>query len=147
MKMWLSNKVPLIRNPNSTRPWQHVLEALSGYLILALELTRNKKINGNSFNFSSDKIKNITVLDFLNKIKKKWPKIKWKIKNTNKFYESSLLQLNNNKAKKILGWKAKLNLDDTIDFVVEWYKNFSSNKKNTYIVSSQQILKYMKKKI
>ena len=54
-------------------------------------------------------------------------------KNTNKFYESSL-QLNNNRAKKILGWKAKLNLDDTIDFVVEWYKNFSSNKKNTYIV-------------
>ena len=44
MKMWLSNKKPLIRNPNSTRPWQHVLEALSGYLILAIELTQNAEI-------------------------------------------------------------------------------------------------------
>ena len=51
MKMWLNNKTPQIRNPNSTRPWQHVLEALSGYLDLSLELNWNKKINGNSFNF------------------------------------------------------------------------------------------------
>ena len=69
MKMWLNNKIPIIRNPNSTRPWQHVLEALSGYLVLAFELTKNEKLSGNSFNFSSDKIKNITVLDFLNKNK------------------------------------------------------------------------------
>ena len=100
MKMWFNNKTPIIRNPNSTRPWQHVLEALSGYLTLALEMTKNDRISGTSFNFSSDKIKNITVLNFLKKINKKWPSIKWKIKNKHKFYESSLLQLNNSKAKK-----------------------------------------------
>ena len=70
MKMWLKNKIPVIRNPQSTRPWQHVLEALSGYLVLAYELTKNENISGNSFNFSSDKIKNITVLNFLKKINK-----------------------------------------------------------------------------
>ena len=146
MKMWLNNKIPIIRNPNSTRPWQHVLEALSGYLVLAFELTKNEKLSGNSFNFSSDKIKNITVLDFLNKIKKKWPSTKWKIKKTNKFYESSLLQLNNSKAKKILNWRAKLNINETIDFVVEWYKNFNSNKGNIFNISQKQILEFMEKK-
>jgi len=145
MKMWLSNKKPLIRNPNSTRPWQHVLEALSGYLVLAIELTQNEKINGSSFNFSSDKIKNITVINFLKKIRDKWPDIKWKIKNSNKFYESSLLQLNNRKSKKILNWRAKLNINETIDFVVEWYKNFNTNKQNTFLVSQEQITKFMKK--
>ncbi len=147
MKMWLKNKTPIIRNPNSTRPWQHVLEALSGYLLLAIKLTKDEKISGTSFNFSSDKIKNITVLDFLIRIKKKLPYIKWKIKNKNKFYESSLLQLNNSKAKRILNWEAKLNISETIDFVVDWYKNFNTNKKNIFLISREQIIKFMKKKI
>jgi CDP-glucose 4,6-dehydratase len=147
MKMWLNKKTPTIRNPNSTRPWQHVLEALSGYLMLAHELTKNDKINGQSFNFSSNKIKNITVINFLKKIKNKWPDIQWKIQKTNKFYESSLLQLNNSKAKKILNWKAKLNINETINFVVEWYRNFNINKQNIYIISCKQIRKFMEKKI
>ena len=147
MKMWLKNKKPTIRNPNSTRPWQHVLEALSGYLDLALYLKKNATINGDSFNFSSDKIKNVTVIDFLKKIKKKWKKVNWKVVKNNKFYESSLLQLDTNKAKKILRWKASLNLNETIEFVVDWYKSFSLDKHNTYEISKRQIIKFMKKKI
>ena len=146
MKMWLKNKTPEIRNPNSTRPWQHVLEALSGYLDLALKLDKDKNINGESFNFSSDKIKNVTVLRFLKKIRVKWIEISWNIKKNNKFYESSLLQLDTSKAKKILNWKARLNIDETIEFVVNWYKNFQKNKKNTLEVSTDQIIKFMKKK-
>ena len=146
MKMWLKNKKPIIRNPNSTRPWQHVLEALSGYLDLALYLQKNASINGESFNFSSDKIKNVTVLQFLKKIKIKWPEINWKVKKNNQFYESSLLQLDTSKAKKILNWKARLDIDETIEFVVNWYKNFKKNKKNTLHVSSEQIMIFMKKK-
>lgn len=147
MKMWLKNKKPIIRNPNSTRPWQHVLEALSGYLDLALYLKKNASINGESFNFSSDKIKNVTVIDFLKKIKKKWKRVNWRVIKNNKFYESSLLQLDTNKAKTILQWKARLNLNETIEFVVDWYKNFSLNKKNVYEISKKQIIKFMQKKI
>ena len=146
MKMWLSNKIPVIRNPNSTRPWQHVLEALSGYLDLSLKLYQDKSINGESFNFSSDKIKNVTVSQFLTKIKHKWPEINWIIKKNNQFYESSLLQLDTFKAKKILKWKARLSIEETIKFVVDWYQNFKKNKKNTLQVSTDQILKFMKKK-
>lgn len=147
MKMWLRNKLPEIRNPNSTRPWQHVLEALSGYLDLALKLKRDKKINGSSFNFSSNKIKNITVIDFIKKIKKKWPNISWKIKKKNKFYESTLLQLDSTKAKKILKWKASLNLDETIKFVVDWYRCFYLNRNQIFEVSKSQIMKFMEKKL
>ena len=146
MKMWLKHKIPEIRNPNSTRPWQHVLEALSGYLDLSLRLDRDNSINGHSFNFSSDKIKNVTVLQFLKKIKIKWPEINWKVKKNNQFHESSLLQLDTSKAKKILNWKARLDIDETIEFVVNWYKNFKKNKKNTLHVSSEQIMIFMKKK-
>ncbi len=146
MKMWLKNNTPEIRNPNSTRPWQHVLEALSGYLDLSIKLDNDKSINGNSFNFSSDKIKNVTVLQFLNKIKMKWPEINWKVKKNNKFYESSLLQLDTAKAKKILHWKARLNINETIEFVVNWYENFRKDKKNTLAISREQIIKFMKKK-
>jgi len=146
MKMWLKNKIPEIRNPNATRPWQHVLEALSGYLDLALKLDKDKSINGNSFNFSSDKIKNVTVLQFLKKIKAKWIGINWNFKKNNEFYESSLLQLDTTKAKKILKWKARLNIDETIEFVVNWYTNFQKNKKNTFEISKEQIIQFMNKK-
>ena len=80
----------------------------------------------------------------INKIK--WKKINWKVKKNNKFYESSLLQLDNSKAKKILKWKARLNLNETIEFVVDWYKNFEQNKKNTFEVSKEQIIRFMNKK-
>jgi CDP-glucose 4,6-dehydratase len=146
MNMWLKNKVPKIRNPNSTRPWQHVLEALSGYLVLSLKLYEDKSINGHSFNFSSNKIKNITVLQFLKKIKNKWPIIKWSIKKNNQFYESSLLQLDTLKANRVLNWKARLSLNETIGFLVNWYKNYKKYPKNTFEVSSQQIHEFMKKK-
>jgi CDP-glucose 4,6-dehydratase len=146
MKMWLKHKIPEIRNPNSTRPWQHVLEALSGYLDLSLRLDRDKNINGHSFNFSSDKIKNVTVLQFLKKIKIKWPEINWKVKKNNQFHESSLLQLDTFKAKKILNWKARLDIDETIEFVVNWYKNFQKNKKSTFKISREQIIQFMEKK-
>jgi CDP-glucose 4,6-dehydratase len=147
VKMWLKNKIPEIRNPNSTRPWQHVLEALSGYLYLSLKLNKDKSINGHSFNFSSHKIKNLTVLKFLNKIKLRWKEINWKVTKKNTFYESSLLQLDSSKAKKVLKWKARLDLNETIEFLVNWYKSFKNNRLNTFEISREQIIKFMKKKI
>ena len=145
MKNWLLNKIVKIRSPNSTRPWQHVLEALNGYLYLAIALHKNKKLNGESFNFSSDKIKNISVIDFIKIIKKNWPSIRWKISKKKKFKESSLLQLNNFKARSKLGWKAKLNINETVSFVIDWYKKTHLKKKNAYKISSLQIQNFIKK--
>jgi CDP-glucose 4,6-dehydratase len=146
MKCWLHKKKVQIRSPKSTRPWQHVLEALNGYLILATELSENKKINGESFNFSSNKIKNISVIDFISKINKLWPDAKWKIKKYKKFYESGLLQLNNLKSKKILKWSAKLNIDQTVRLLVNWYLGYKKNPKQIFKISTNQI-KYFQNKI
>jgi len=145
MKKWLYNKTVIIRKPNATRPWQHVLEALNGYLMLASKMSNDPKLNGQSFNFSSNKIRNESVINFLIKIKKTWPNIKWKIVKEKKFHESKLLQLNNSKAKKKLRWSAKLNLSQTINFLVDWYKNFKKSKKLTYKISLDQIKSFQNK--
>ena len=82
----------LIRNPNSTRPWQHVLEVLSGYLILAIKL-ENPKLNGEAFNFGPKNFQNKSVFNLINEIKKNLPNFKWKIKKSKNF-EFKLLKLN-----------------------------------------------------
>tara|TARA_B100001057_G_scaffold470650_1_gene532170 strand:+ start:1064 stop:2140 length:1077 start_codon:yes stop_codon:yes gene_type:complete len=139
MKKWLRDQTPLIRNPNATRPWQHVMEAIYGYLVLAVKLSENKSLNGQNFNFSSDKIKNASVKIFLKRLRKKLPNFNWKLERKNKFYESKLLQLNNSKAKKILKWEAKLNLSQTIELLTEWYIDFKRNKKIILNTSIKQI--------
>ena len=75
MKSWSKNKKVLIRNPNSTRPWQHVLDALYGYITLSLYLKRNKKLNGNVFNFGPSLNNNFRVIDVLESSKKSWNKV------------------------------------------------------------------------
>lgn len=145
MKKWLKSETVKIRNPDSTRPWQHVLEALNGYLYLAFSLHKSNKFNGESFNFSSDKIKNLTVINFLNLVKKQWPEISWKIIKKKKFKESGLLQLNNSKAQKKLGWKPKLNIQQTIKFIVSWYKDIYINKKDPFKVTNSQIINFLDK--
>tara|TARA_Y100000590_G_scaffold376330_1_gene441803 strand:+ start:2652 stop:3740 length:1089 start_codon:yes stop_codon:yes gene_type:complete len=140
------SKKVLLRNPNSTRPWQHVLEAISGYLKLAASIKKNKKLHGEVFNFGPDDNKNYKVLFVVKLMKKCWDKISWKIvgKGKNSFYESNLLKLNIKKAKTKLKWKSILTLDETINMVTEWYKNYYSNPKKIYITSLLQIKKYEK---
>jgi CDP-glucose 4,6-dehydratase len=140
---WSKKKSVVLRNPNSTRPWQHVLEALSGYLCLAYQLNKKDKLNGESFNFSNNKIKNFTVLKFVKEIKKYWKNANFVVHKKSLFYESGFLQLNNNKAKKLLNWKIKLKLSDTIKMISEWYKEYyKKNKKK--ILTKEQIIYYMK---
>ena len=130
VKKWSKNQKVIIKNPNSTRPWQHVLDALYGYLKLAEKLNKDNEINGQSFNFSNNKIKNYSVIKLLEKLKKNWKSADWKIKNSKtNFKESNLLQLSNLKAMKSLSWKSKLDISKTAKLTSEWYKNFYSPKK------------------
>ena len=146
IKSWSKKNQVLIRNPNSTRPWQHVLEAISGYLILAIKLKLNKKLHGEAFNFGPKNQNNFKVISVLKMMKKKWKNISWKIDSSskNRQYESKLLKLNSNKAKKILNWKSILTLEETLDLVVEWYKNFYVSDKT--VLSLNQI-EYFERKI
>ncbi len=145
IKSWVKNKSVVIRNPRSTRPWQHVLEVLSGYLILAIKLQKNSKINGEAFNFGPKNFQNKSVINLIQEIKKGLPNFKWKIKHTKNFYESKLLKLNSQKAKKKLKWSNKLSFKQTIRMTTVWYKNFYSKKINMLNLSSSQIFDYEKK--
>lgn len=142
------NKPLIIRNPNSTRPWQHVIEPLFGYLKLAekLYLSKNKKFVG-SWNFGPNR-KNLKVLD-LAKIGKKIFGSKSRIiinNKSKKFYESKYLALNSKKAMNKLGWKIMLSNKLSLQFTFDWFQNFYKNKNKKYLIdlSIKQIEQYKK---
>ena len=143
VKAFYNKKNIILRSPKSTRPWQHVLEPLSGYLLIGEKLL-NKKLNNKilpSWNFGPEiyNCKNVEFITklFLKKLETKKTKIKIEIKNKKKFYESKFLSLNINKAKKELHWKPRLNLNHTIDFTADWYKNYFEKKNMEYYTENQ----------
>ena len=144
VRSWSKNKKVQLRNPNATRPWQHVLEAVGGYLCLAINLKNNKNLHGESFNFGPDLSKEYSVIQLVKMMGSHWQKISWKKinKSKKKFYESELLRLNCNKAKKILKWRSVLKFDETIEMVASWYSNFYSGSKNIENITKKQINKY-----
>tara|TARA_B100000963_G_C22550434_1_gene636521 strand:- start:241 stop:1326 length:1086 start_codon:yes stop_codon:yes gene_type:complete len=138
-KFTLKGKKVIIRNPNSTRPWQHVLDILNGYLTLANALNRKNKIAGQAFNFGPEG-KGIKVIEIVKKMKQSWGKIDFKIIKKSKFKEAKLLKLNINKAKKILKWKCVLNTNLLIKLTADWYLNYSKKKKTIEKISTDQII-------
>jgi len=138
-----SNKTIILRNPYFNRPWQHVLEPLHGYLILAKKLYENPLKFSSGWNFGSEKNTVTDVLTVVKKIIKIWGKGKLKFTKKNKYYEQKNLQLNISKAKKKLSWKPKLSIFDSIYFTVEWYKQTLIQKKNPYTVTKNQIKEFL----
>lgn len=141
VKAWSKNKHVSIRNLQSTRPWQHVLEVIYGYMLLAIKLNKNKNLNGQAFNFGPNY--NFRVVDCLNEFKIHWPGVRWRQKKRVILKEASLLRLNSKKAFKILGWKTVLNFEETIKLTAEWYKNFYSLKSK--VITLEQIKNYFAK--
>lgn len=145
IKSWSKNKKVQLRNPNSTRPWQHVLEALSGYLILSIKLSKNKKLNGEAFNFGPSNSNNYSVLDVVKNMKNQWKSVSWRINKKNRLhYESNLLKLNSKKANKKLNWKSILTFRETINLVIIWYRTFYNKKFGIDNLSIKQIKFYEK---
>lgn len=132
-----------IRYPKSTRPWQHVLEPIFGYLTLGFNLAKEESnVNGESFNFGPDFKKNYSVVDLLNQIRNYLPDLRWKFDKTkNKDREAGLLNLDCRKSKKILKWKNVLNFDETINMTAVWYNSYFK-KKNMKKITIDQIKKY-----
>ena len=144
MKSWSRKEIAKIRNPKSTRPWQHVIEAICGYLTFAQKLKINSKLNGVVFNFGPDNKNNFSVINLIKELEKNNLKLKWKIVEEKNNIESNLLKINSNKAKNLLRWKCILSFKETINYLAEWYKEYY-NKKNMYLFTINQIYKYEKK--
>ena len=143
MRSIFNNKKVKLRNQSSTRPWQHVLDVLNGYLILASKLKKNNTLNGQSFNFGPPIKSNYTVLAIVREMKKNWNLLEWVFSNRT-YHESTLLKLNSSKSLKYLNWKNKLDFKELIKLVTDWYKYFYENK-NIYDFSIKQIRNFEKK--
>ena len=143
MRSIFNNKKVKLRNQSSTRPWQHVLDVLNGYLILASKLKKNNTLNGQSFNFGPPIKSNYTVLAIVREMKKNWNLLEWVFSNRT-YHESTLLKLNSSKSLKYLNWKNKLDFKELIRLVTDWYKCFYENK-NIYDFSIEQIRNFEKK--
>ena len=143
MKSWINKTPVILRNPKSTRPWQHVLEPLSGYLSLAVELNDDKKNNGESFNFGPPNNYDFSVLEVVKSMSKHWDGSKWKIvKESKVMQEAKLLKLNCAKAKNLLSWRAALDFNQTTKMTVDWYNKFSEQPNQVLNMSTFQIEEY-----
>ncbi|RZD43348.1 MAG: CDP-glucose 4,6-dehydratase, partial [Thaumarchaeota archaeon] len=122
-------KIPTqIRNTESVRPWQFVLEPLQGYLILAEKMWKEGNEFSGAWNFGPDNEGCKSVKWILEKISKNFNNT-WVWENDAKKnpHEASMLKLDCNKAKKRLNWKTKLSIDETLEWTINWYKEFLKN--------------------
>ena len=122
---WSQNDSVKLRSPNATRPWQHVLEPLSGYLNLASRLFIDNNLNGEAFNFGPSSDNSFSVMQLINEMSKYWDKVNWvDVSDASNLHEAGLLKLNCDKALQILNWKQTLGFEETVMYTVDWYKNF-----------------------
>ena len=127
-----------VRNPQSIRPWQHVLEPLNGYLLLGSKMAEDPVKYSGAWNFGPDPESIIMVKEVVEKVIKYYGKGTWKdVSNPNEVHEAKLLNLDTSKARFILGWKPKLNVDEAIKMTAEWYKKYKID--NAYRICEEQI--------
>jgi CDP-glucose 4,6-dehydratase len=125
MRAVMQNADTLVRNPGAVRPWQHVLEPLSGYLHLGRKLLEGGKDFASAYNFGPQKSNATTVGEVLQVMHLEWDSIRWRTeKSQESFHEASFLMLDSAKAIKELGWLPVWNLEKSISRTVQWYRSF-----------------------
>lgn len=144
VRAWSKGNPVEIRRPNSTRPWQHVLEPLSGYLLLAAMLEEGQDLTGEPFNFGPPAHQNYSVARLLDEIGKHWPGADWKnVADEASIYEAGLLKLCCDKALHMLGWQAQLDFSETVRFTSDWYRTYyQSSSADIWDLTQRQIGEY-----
>jgi len=136
----IAKKPIVLRNPSATRPWQHVLDPIYGYLLLGSKLCDNLEYSG-AWNFGPEIDAVRTVEDLANQVVKEWGEGKVVIKqDKNAVHEATLLQLNCDKAQSKLGWKPRIDFEDAVAKTVQWYKDVRSF--NRVFKTESQIREY-----
>lgn len=143
LRSFEKNKSVVIRNPKATRPWQHVLEPLSGYLILAQKMYNDKNKYAEGWNFGPNE-KDVKSVDWiLDKMISKWPDASWKLDRDSSPYEAGFLQLDIAKTKSKLGWRPVWELSYTLEKIISWHKAWL-DKEDMQVICLEQIEEYMK---
>jgi CDP-glucose 4,6-dehydratase len=135
-----------IRSPAATRPWQHVLEPLSGYLTLARALAVSEVQDGESYNFGPRAEQNRTVVDLIGDLGRIWGLSSdaeaYKATGNVPFHEASLLKLNCDKALLDLNWEANLKYEECVEMTGSWYRRVLKDKEQALAVTLEQIAKF-----
>ncbi len=145
MIAWSKGDKVEIRSPKATRPWQHVLEPLSGYLSLGQQLYTDINLNGEGFNFGPRAEQNRNVQELLVDLSKYWHfdyDNAFTITDNIPFHEAGLLKLNCDKALSHLQWQANLEYKDTIKFTSEWYYDYYQQQDSMLSKTLSQISEY-----
>ena len=130
----------VIRSPNATRPWQHVLECLSGYLMLGMRLLEGNKSFAAAWNFGPDRDGNRQVNQVLASLKDDWPSVEWNCSDTPQPHEAQLLHLDSGKAREKLFWRPVWTFDEGVAATAEWYRAWLDRAD---VISQNQLQSYI----
>lgn len=142
----IKNKEELsIRMPQAVRPWQHVLDALNGYLLLASGLMDERAECCSSFNFGPNADDILTVQQILDLTQKKWPKFSYKLGELDDKKEVQQLRLDNSKAKQILDWQCKWSCEQAVEKTIDWYQSYQSLNNTANLERKREVIKLCQK--
>lgn len=134
-------RVPMeIRYPHATRPWQHVLDPLGGYLLLGQKLLEGQREFAEAWNFGPDAEDNRTVAEVLERLRAYWPELTWQVTPQPQPHEAALLHLDSNKARQRLGWLPAWGLAGGLYATARWYREFTETGA---LLSHQQLEEYL----
>lgn len=129
----------VLRNPGSIRPWQHVLDPLYGYLLLAKGLHEGKRELAGAYNFAPGEKEPLTVEQIAKK-----SGVKYSVQPEPAKHEAGMLRLDAAKAKKALGWKSALPIGDSLSWTFDWYAQHAAGR-DMAAFTKRQISDYLKK--
>jgi CDP-glucose 4,6-dehydratase len=125
----LRGEAVCIRNPRAVRPWQHVLEPLHGYLMLVERLWTDGNAVAEGWNFGPDDQDARPVADVVTAVVRRWGgTASWISDDATHPHEAAALRLDCSKARQLIGWRPILGLDSALEWVVDWYKAYSSRR-------------------
>ncbi len=137
------NETITVRNPNAVRPWQHVLEPLHGYLVLAAHQAQHPAQFATAYNFGPYPEDNLTVKELAEKSIQIWGSGNYHTPEIlNARHEATLLHLDINKSLQELDWKPKLNAGEAIELTLNWYKQFNNNPADAILLLEENIREY-----
>ncbi len=147
VRMLSQNKTIIIRNPKAIRPWQYVLEPLSGYLLLGSLMYKNGEKYSSAWNFGPNDNDFITVEEIVKSVAQNWGNGDYKVDTSSQPHEADLLKLDTSKIRTFLGWKPVYNIYDTIRRTINWYKYFYNGveKEKLYKITVNEICDYIKR--
>jgi CDP-glucose 4,6-dehydratase len=147
IRAWLKGGTVQIRSPKATRPWQHVLEPLSGYLTLAARMADDASLHGESYNFGPRAEQNASVLELLASLAEVWgfedPAKSFEVVGNAPFHEAGLLKLNIDKCLLALRWEPTLSYEECMSFTGVWYRDVLKKGASAWEITGAQIESYV----